>query len=56
MYESGPGGCSFVELFNEMAREDPRVAASGREAVERSLNALQADNKLMYREGLVHLI
>ena len=48
--------CSFDELFDAMARADARVVASGREAVERALETMETANKVMHREGRIHLI
>ena len=47
--------CSFDELYEQMAR-DARVVASGREAVERALDEMENANKVMHREGRIHLI
>ena len=47
--------CSFEQLFARVGR-DPRVAAAGRGAVTRALELTEAANKVMYREGRVHLI
>ena len=47
--------CSFDQLFTQAGR-DPRVAAAGRGAVMRALELMEVANKVMYREGRVHLI
>ena len=47
--------CTFDELFAHLAR-DPRVAVCGRDAVTRVLGTMEAANKVIYREGRVHLI
>ena len=39
-----------------MSDADARVVATGREAVGRALEAMEAANKVMYREGRIHLI
>lgn len=48
--------CSFDELFEQISRSDARAAASGREGVSRALEAMEAANKVMHREGRIHLI
>ena len=54
---AGPiDNCTFALLFNAMAQGDARVAASGREAVERALETMEAANKVVYRERRIHLI
>ena len=52
----GASDCSFDELFDVMAESDVRIVASGREAVERALDAMESANKVMHREGRIHLI
>ena len=47
--------CSFDHLFALVGR-DPRVAAAGRGGVTRALELMEVANKVMYREGRVHLI
>ena len=52
----GASDCSFDELFDVMAESDVRIVASGREAVERALDAMESANKVIHREGRIHLI
>ena len=47
--------CAFEELYARLER-DPRVAVGGREAVTRVLCTMDAADKLMLREGRVHLM
>ena len=47
--------CTFDELFASLAR-DSRVAACGRDAVTRVLGTMEAANRVVHREGRVHLI
>ena len=44
------------ELLTMLVAKDARVALAGRTAVEEVLEAMEAANKVMYREGRVHLI
>ena len=39
-----------------LVAKDARVASAGRTAVEEVLEAMEAANKVMHREGRVHLI
>ena len=48
--------CTFDELYTTMVASDARVVASGREAVMASLDAMEVANKVMHREGRIHLI
>ena len=47
--------CSVDELFAHLGK-DPRAAAAGRDALTQVLNAMEAANKLMHREGHVYFI
>ena len=53
LFSGGRDECTFDELFARLAR-DPRVC--GRDAVTRVLGAMEAADKVMHREGRVHLI
>ena len=55
LFSGARDDCAFEELYARVGR-DPRVAMSGRDAVTRVLGTMEAANKLMYREGRVHLI
>lgn len=48
--------CPFDELYTRLIRKEPRAIQAGREAVEEALFAMEAANKVCYREGLIHLI
>ena len=48
--------CSFEKLYDAMVRADVRVAASGRDALEGALVAMEERNEVMFREGAVHVI
>ena len=43
------------ELLQMLGR-DPRAAAAGRDVAMDALDAMEAKNKVMYREGRIHLI
>ena len=47
--------CSLDELLQMLGR-DPRAAAAGRDVAMDALDAMEAKNKVMYREGRIHLI
>ena len=47
--------CTFEELFTRVGC-DPRVVACGRDAVTRVLGSMEAANKVMHRDGRVHLL
>jgi len=47
--------CSFEELYLRAA-SNTRVLASGRDGVNRALIAMEEKNKVMHREGRIHLI
>jgi len=44
------------ELVNALRQTEPRAAAAGREALVTTLDAMEAANKVMHREGRIHLI
>ena len=56
LFSGNRDDCSFDELFTSMGTSDTRLLASGREAVESALDAMEAANKVMHREGRIHLI
>ena len=46
----------FDELYSRLIRKEPRAIRAGRKAVEEALFAMEAAQKVMYREGVIHLI
>jgi DNA replication licensing factor MCM3 len=46
----------FDELCTRLIRKEPRAVQAGREVVEEALFAMEAANKVMYREGVIHLV
>ena len=46
----------FDELYKTLIRKVPRAILTGREAVEEALNKMEEANKVMHREGRIHLI
>ena len=46
----------FDELCTRLIRKEPRAVQAGREAVTEALITMEAANKVMYREGRIHLI
>ena len=46
----------FDELFKTLIRKVPRAILTGREAVKEALDKMEAANKVMHREGRIHLI
>lgn len=47
--------CSFEELYLSLV-SNPRVLVSGRDGVTRALEVMENNNKVMHREGRIHLI
>jgi len=47
---------AFEELYAQMCESDERVMASGKDAVTAALDAMETANKVMHREGHIHLI
>jgi hypothetical protein len=46
----------FDELYNTLIRKVPRAILTGQEAVEEALVKMEDANKVMHREGRIHLI
>ena len=46
----------FEELYENIAAADVRIAAAGESIVEAALEAMEQANKVMHREGRIHLI
>ena len=46
----------FDELCTRLIRKEPRAVQAGRDAVTEALITMEAANKVMYREGRIHLI
>ena len=46
----------FEQLYAELTKSDPRVAQAGQQAVVATLDAMEADNSVMYREGRIQLV
>ena len=46
----------FDELYKTLISKVPRALLTGREAVEEALNKMEEANKVIYREGRIHLI
>ena len=46
----------FNELYATLIRTEPRVIQAGRKAVKEILMVMEAANKIMHREGRIHLI
>ena len=53
---AGGDECTFDALFAFMQQQDPRLQDVHRESVEDTLVRLEAANKVMHREGRVHII
>jgi len=47
---------AFDELYARMCESDERIMASGKDAVTAALDAMESGNKVMHREGHIHLI
>ena len=46
----------FDELYITLTRKEPRAALAGGQALEDSLARLEAANKIITRDGVIHLI
>ena len=53
---AGGDECTFDALFTFMQQQDPRLQDVHRESVEDTLVRLETANKVMHREGRVHII
>ena len=55
LFSGAHDDCTFEELLSRVGC-DPRVVACGRDAVTRVLGSMEAADKVMVRDGRVHLL